>query len=269
MKNRKHKSGISISQCLIVKNEEKNIERALSWGKDIVMEQIVVDTGSTDRTVEIAEQMGATVYHYQWNNHFADSKNYALEKASGQWIAFLDADEYLLEEEVRKLPLLLKQTEQAGKAIGIDYHIMRCQMVNLDDALKVFSVFRQDRFFVNDPNLRYEGAIHETLHRLDKKALHCCDIGENLTIYHTGYSHKAYEETKKADRNVNIMMELLEKKPDDYNMMGYLADSLASADRLEEALQYDRKVVDHRLDGVSVGRLVSCYGRLIDRKSVV
>ena len=56
---------IRISQCMIVKNEEGNIERALLWGKGIVSEQIVVDTGSTDRTVEIAEKMGAKVYHFR------------------------------------------------------------------------------------------------------------------------------------------------------------------------------------------------------------
>ena len=55
-----------ISQCMIVKNEEKNIEKALSWGKGIVSEQIVVDTGSTDRTVEIAKKMGAKVYDFAW-----------------------------------------------------------------------------------------------------------------------------------------------------------------------------------------------------------
>ena len=53
-----------ISQCMIVKNEEKNMEQALSWGKGVVSEQIVVDTGSTDRTVEIAQKLGATVYHF-------------------------------------------------------------------------------------------------------------------------------------------------------------------------------------------------------------
>ena len=58
------KSFPKISQCMIVKNEEKNIARALTWAKDIAYEQIVVDTGSTDRTVEIAESMGAKVYHF-------------------------------------------------------------------------------------------------------------------------------------------------------------------------------------------------------------
>lgn len=262
MKKTKQKNKVRISQCLIVKNEEKNIARALSWGKDIMMEQIVVDTGSTDRTVEIAEQMGARVYHYEWTNDFAAAKNYALEQASGTWIAFLDADEYLRKEDTEKLVSFLEQTEQAGKANGKHYQILRCQMANLNDSMEVFSVFMQDRFFVNDPALRYSGAIHENLIRSDGKKITCCNIQDNLTIYHTGYSHTAYQETRKVERNVTIMRGILEEEPENYNMMGYLADSLASGDQLEEALEYDRRVVEHR-EGVLVGRLVSCYGRLI------
>ena len=89
----KSRSRAKISQCMIVKNEERNIERALSWGKGVVAEQIVVDTGSTDRTVEIAEQMGAKVYHFEWIDDFAAAKNFAISKAKYEWIALLDADE--------------------------------------------------------------------------------------------------------------------------------------------------------------------------------
>ena len=66
----------TISQCMIVKNEEKNIRRALSWGKDIMCEQIVVDTGSSDRTVEIAREMGAKIFFFPWINDFAAAKKF-------------------------------------------------------------------------------------------------------------------------------------------------------------------------------------------------
>lgn len=72
---------IRISQCMIVKDEEKNIERALSWGKDIMWEQIVVDTGSTDRTAELARKAGAKVCYFPWTDDFAAAKNYAIEQA--------------------------------------------------------------------------------------------------------------------------------------------------------------------------------------------
>ena len=76
-------SSVRLSQCMIVKNEEKNIEKALSWAKGTAFEQIVVDTGSTDRTVELAEKMGAKVYHFEWINDFSAAKNFAIEQASG------------------------------------------------------------------------------------------------------------------------------------------------------------------------------------------
>ena len=93
---------IRISQCMIVKNEEKNIEKALTWGKDLMWEQIVVDTGSTDKTVEIAAKLGAKIYHFPWVDDFAAAKNYAIEQALGDWIAFLDADEYMTPDEAGK-----------------------------------------------------------------------------------------------------------------------------------------------------------------------
>ena len=97
------KKEIRLSQCMIVKNEEKNIERALSWGKSFMWEQIVVDTGSTDRTVEIARRLGAKVYHFEWIDDFAAAKNYAVSQAQGDWIVFLDADEYLRGQSTMRL----------------------------------------------------------------------------------------------------------------------------------------------------------------------
>ena len=73
----------TISQCMIVKNEEENIIRALAWGKELFDEQIVVDTGSTDQTVELAKSMGAKVYRFDWIDDFAAAKNFAISKANG------------------------------------------------------------------------------------------------------------------------------------------------------------------------------------------
>ena len=108
---------LRISQCMIVKNEEKNIERALSWGKELMWEQIVVDTGSTDRTVEIAERIGAKIYHFSWIDDFSAAKNFAIEQASGDWIAFLDADEYMLPDDLHKLPAIIKKASKQGMEV--------------------------------------------------------------------------------------------------------------------------------------------------------
>ncbi|MFT4007082.1 MAG: glycosyltransferase family 2 protein [Lacrimispora sp.] len=120
MNNKNNK--IRLSQCMIVKNEEDNIRRALTWGKDIMYEQIVVDTGSTDRTVEIAEEMGAKVFHFTWINDFSAAKNFAIEQATGSWIAFLDADEYFSTEDVKKiLPLIARLEQNSGSPEACSY----------------------------------------------------------------------------------------------------------------------------------------------------
>ena len=139
-KNRK----IRLSQCMIVKNEEKNIRRALSWGREIVCEQIVVDTGSTDRTVEIAEEMGAKVYHFAWCDDFSAAKNYAIEQASGDWIAFLDADEYFDEKNTSKLLPVIAAAEDMSRP-GKVIHAIRTGRANLDEKGAAGVIDQQDR----------------------------------------------------------------------------------------------------------------------------
>ena len=87
-----------ISACVITKNEANTIERWLVDMQSIADEIIVVDTGSTDNTVKIAKASNVKVYHYKWKNDFAAAKNFAIEQASGDWILFLDADEFFSEE---------------------------------------------------------------------------------------------------------------------------------------------------------------------------
>ncbi|MEE1308446.1 MAG: glycosyltransferase family 2 protein, partial [Anaerovibrio sp.] len=88
---------MKLSACVIVKNEAANLPQWLSCMSRVADEMIVVDTGSTDDTVELAEAAGAKVYYFAWCNDFAAAKNYAIEQAAGDWILFLDADEYFTE----------------------------------------------------------------------------------------------------------------------------------------------------------------------------
>ena len=130
MKNNKR---IFISQCMIVKDEEKNIEKALSWGKGVMWEQIVIDTGSTDRTAELAGKLGAKVFHLEWPEDFSAAKNYAIQKARGDWIVFLDADEYMTEEDAKKLPYIFAQLSRKG------FDGSTALLHNLDDTGRIFS----------------------------------------------------------------------------------------------------------------------------------
>ena len=222
---------VRLSQCMIVKNEERNIEKALSWAKGAAFEQIVVDTGSTDRTVEIAESMGAKVFHFEWINDFSAAKNYAIEQATGNWIAFLDADEYFPDEDVKELMLILRNIENEPTLRKMRSAI-RCAIVNVDDQGKPFLVVKQDRVFKNVPETRYSGKIHEMLVTLDPIMQ-----APELTIIHTGYSQSAYAETGKAVRNVDLIKEELSRDPENATLKCYLADSLRATGNEEETLE--------------------------------
>lgn len=218
-----------LSQCMIVKNEEKHIRRALSWAADIADEQIVVDTGSTDRTVEIARSMGAKVFHFPWEDDFSAAKNYAISQASGSWIAFLDADEYFNHDEAQKIPDLL------GKLSPEKIDGVMVSMMQLDAQGEFFAGGTQVRFFANRGNLRYRRRIHEQLFCSDGRPLLLRDSSQELCIFHTGYMKEEGLQDIKSQRNFRLIRRELEEHPRDHEMLGYLGDMYFAAGQMEEA----------------------------------
>jgi glycosyltransferase involved in cell wall biosynthesis len=219
---------VRLSQCMIVKNEEKNIEKALSWAKDIAFEQIVVDTGSTDRTVELAEKMGAKVYRFEWINDFSAAKNFAMNQAKGDWIAILDADEYMLAEDAAELIGILKKIHNKPGAAN-QYDAIDNSWVQLDDNNEAFAILSNRRIFRNSPELRYEGRIHEAI-RIRNQSYDA----SNLKIMHTGYATSVFDATGKRERNLKLLRDENKRDPEDPNIMIYLADSI-KAEGTEEA----------------------------------
>ncbi|MEY8356416.1 glycosyltransferase [Lachnospiraceae bacterium 54-53] len=247
---------IRLSQCMIVKNEEKNISRALTWGKNIVCEQIVVDTGSTDRTVEIAKEMGAKVFDFLWIDDFSAAKNYAIDKATGDWIAFLDADEYLLEKDAQKISNILMQLEDADPKLKP--HILRTSLVDLKEDGQTNGVTVQDRFFQNIPRLRYQNRIHEMITTTSGRLI-VCDLTKEISIFHTGYTDKVYKETQKIDRNIRMLRKEVEENPKNYDAVAYLAESLKLTNDSDEAEMLYRDILKNGRDLVNHARLINTY----------
>ena len=225
---------IQLSQCMIVKNEEKNIEQALTWAKRTAFEQIVVDTGSTDRTIEIAERMGAKVFHFEWVNDFSAAKNFAIEQASGNWIAFLDADEYFTPIDTKKLMIFLKRI-MSDPHMKANFHVINTAWTNVDEEGRRMSTQDQERIFRNLPSVRYIGRIHE---RLGVEKDNIVEVDE-IEIIHTGYSKTALKETGKAERNVKMLRVELQENPDDLNIKSYLADSLKMSEDEKDQAEAD------------------------------
>lgn len=105
-----------ISATIITLNEEENIKTAIKSIKDFVSEVIVVDSGSTDKTIEIAEELGAQIYHRKFDN-FSNQKNWAVTKANGDWILSIDADEQIPQNLADEIKTAVKNTEYAGYLI--------------------------------------------------------------------------------------------------------------------------------------------------------
>ncbi|MBR5509702.1 MAG: glycosyltransferase family 2 protein [Lachnospiraceae bacterium] len=233
---------------MIVKNEEDNIERALTWGRDIMCEQIVIDTGSTDRTVELAWALGAKVYYFEWNDDFAAAKNYAIEQASGDWIAFLDADEYVKAEDVGKLFSFIQQAEEQG------YCGLQASLFNINYQEEVSSFIKQVRFFKSMPELRYKGMIHEQLELSDGRRFYerVLDASESVSIFHTGYIPAVMEKKQKTERNERILQKALELSPENYHIMGDLGDHYLSKDK--QLAEYWYREAVRRIPRVSLAQ---------------
>lgn len=244
-----------ISQCMIVKNEEANIRRALSWGKGTVWEQIVVDTGSTDKTVEIAKEMGAKVFHFEWCDDFSAAKNYAIEQATGEWIAFLDADEYFSKTDARKLPEIIKKAETATQKDGV-IHALCTEMFHLNDEGEVFSVGQHYRIFRNIKALRYCNRIHESLQMTDGMQMRCVMV-KNLPIMHTGYQQSV--RGKKGERNIPLLKKELEDNPENYDAWSYLGESFAGSGQAQEALSCMGRVIEHGAGRVVEDRVNAAF----------
>ena len=244
---------------MIVKNEEKNLRRALSWGKEIMWEQIVVDTGSTDQTVSIAEEMGAKVFHFQWIDDFSSAKNYAIEKAQGDWIVFLDADEYLSPADTQKLPTLLDELNHTlcdtiaaswiqvnGKECIVqgqsDGKMDWLTTISADGSSSFALAGTQIRIFRNRPGLRYHGRVHEKLYQ-DNSLPSCADATKELAILHTGYAPDELIEKNKVQRNIALVKKELETNPHNYQMLTYLGDSYFQQKNYEESAHWYEQAV--------------------------
>lgn len=172
-----------LSVCLIVRNEENNLPRALGSVADLFDELIVVDTGSTDHTVDIATDFGARVSYFQWCDDFSAARNHALDQARGEWIFWLDADEELLLESRHEIKRCMAQQD------ALAFFVLRQDLVDAN-RLDYFTRMWQLRLFRNRPQLRFRGRCHPDFHPpiqtfADQLSLHVKP--SEVTIRHYGY----------------------------------------------------------------------------------
>lgn len=211
---------MKVSLAMIVKNEERCIERCLLSVKDIVDEMIVVDTGSIDKTKEIAKQCGANVYDFEWVNDFSEARNFSLNQTTGDWILVLDADEFFVSNYKKTIQDFVKN----GPSIG---------RVNIISNFDADGEAQENNSFTSrlfPRGIQYKGSIHEQL----VTDLPRFDI--DVEVYHDGYF-----QTDKRTRNIQLLMNELIKQPEDSYFLYQLGKEYRSQKQFNTARQYFAK----------------------------
>lgn len=229
---------IKLSLIMIVKDEESCINRCLDSVKNIVDEMIIVDTGSTDKTLEICHSYNAQVFSFKWNNNFAEARNFGLDRATGDWLLWLDADE----EAVFKADNGAKLTDN----IAFDnYDVLSVPLVNFygnkatpDQIVKI----AQPRLFRNHMDFRFENKIHEWLNI--SSAFEHNRVGFlDMQIYHYGYMDSCVENKCKYKRNVELLLRELEENRDNAWTHYYLATEYYRVKDYKNAFAYTNQSI--------------------------
>ncbi len=217
---------------MIVKDEERFLEQCLRSAAGIVDEINIVDTGSTDRTVEIARAFGARIEHREWRDDFAWARNESLAMATKRWVLQLDADEELLPESLEALEQL-----KATPAYLVGVYV-RC--INKSDRYGGGAMSHAtSRIFPNHERVRYTGLIHEFA-CLDGNAKGIAAVLSPVKILHHGYTSDIIESRDKNARNLRILEEAIRREPDEafhwYNY-GLTTFLVGDTDRAIEAME--------------------------------
>jgi tetratricopeptide (TPR) repeat protein len=216
----------NLSVCMIVRDEAKNLPAALWSVKRVADEVVVVDTGSTDGTAEIAASEGARVLHHAWTDDFAAARNVSLGAAEGKWILYLDADETVPPDSESKILKAL-----SGKA---DAYFVRIESGVDSSAGKVFVSF-YPRLFRNLPGLAFDGRVHEQIYPSLEARGARVEVSD-IVIKHSGYTASPEEMAAKARRNAAMLERDLKEKPGDALALFHLGEARSMLGEHEEAV---------------------------------
>ncbi len=219
---------IRLSVCLIVKNEEKFLGQCLKSVRGVAAQIVVVDTGSTDRTVEIAREHGAEVHAFAWCDDFSAARNAALEHATGDWILMLDADEELSADGSVKLKAALEQPQ-----------VMAWRLPMVDVGHEADGVSFVPRLFRNAPGLFYLGRVHEQVFSSVEVRRREWGLENRLgdaTLIHHGYTAELTRDRNKIERNLRLLEQAIAELPGEPHLLMNLGLELSRSGREAEAL---------------------------------
>ncbi|OLN29520.1 glycosyltransferase family 2 protein [Desulfosporosinus metallidurans] len=245
---------ITISLCMIVRNEENTVARCLDSVQDIVDEIVIVDTGSTDHTKEIIRRYTDKIFDFTWIDDFAAARNDAFSHATMEYILWLDADDVLLEPDRLKFLALKKNLDPMIDAVNMPYLLAFDQFGNVTFSL------RRNRLVKRSRNFQWIGSVHEYL-----------EVSGHVFNSDVEVAHK--EEAHNSDRNLNIYEKRLALgkffTPRD---LYYFANELFDHRQYERAVEFYKKFLDTGKGWVedqisTCGKLADCFQNLGDHEN--
>jgi len=236
---------------MIVKNEEKYLASCLQSIRDIASQIVIVDTGSTDQTLEIVRQFDAQIHLFKWNNDFSAARNETLDKATSDWILHIDADEVLDADSANQFKELLQDTKaDAFNIIVRNFHPPE-DMIQFKDSVQV-------RLFRNKKEFRFQNKIHEQI--LPSILAQNGSIKDSsLRIDHLGYRENNVE---KALRNLPLIEANARDNPQDPYLLFKLAETYKAVGQTDKAYSTFQKVLKQNPTAISSEILDTLYLRM-------
>jgi len=200
---------VQLSLCMIVKNEEANLAQCLTSVKDLVDEIVVLDTGSSDRTLEIAQEFGAVTASQEWTEDFAAARNEALKLVTGDWVLILDGDEIFNINAIKDVKSAIAQENT------LVVNLIRHEIGAAQSPYSAVS-----RLFRNHPAIKFARPYHETIDdsvlKLLKQEPHWNIVELPIvSILHSGYNPEVLQTKDKASRAKSLLEKAFKKNPND------------------------------------------------------
>jgi glycosyltransferase involved in cell wall biosynthesis len=255
-------SGPRRSLCMIVRNEEDNLGACLESAADLVDEIVVVDTGSTDRTRDIARRFGARVFDFPWVDNFAAARNESLRHATGDWIFWLDADDRIDAPSRRRLKRLFAKLGNENQVFMMTSVCLTESGIALPMELTYIRLFR------NHPEMRWKYRVHEDI-LAAARVLGARIVRTQIAIQHSGYQDAALR-MRKRKRDLRLLQLDYADDPDDPLTLLKLGAAYFNLGRAAKALpilqrSLERTLPDDPIACKVYSAIVECY-RLLSRK---
>ena len=243
----------TLTACIIVKNEEQFLEESLNSIKKLVDEIIVVDTGSTDKTREIARKFTDKIFHFDWINDFSAARNFSLTKATGDWILIIDGDEIIAKKDHDIIKKIIRDEKfPLVSVVQRNYTDKKSPLFKeVDERYRIYAKELPGyvpseiiRLFKNNINIQFEGAVHETVApSMRKQGLKF--LRTDIPIHHYQHLKPKIEHKEKLDSYIALLQKKEEENPKEIKTLHDLAIVyLEQKKDYKKAFEYFKKIYD-------------------------